>query len=100
MRLNWRPNGVSCGPKPPMWQDVQGWCVWRAKDGTAHTFGANAVNTSRANMKENAFAPGACNPLQRTTWLDSMTHPLVAGPDSTAPPGNRLKAPLRQTSPG
>jgi len=64
MRLNCRPNGVSCGPKPPMWQDVHGWCVCRAKDGTAHPFGANANNVSNASMSKGALTTGVGDLLQ------------------------------------
>jgi hypothetical protein len=47
-----------------MWQDVHGWCVCRAKDGTAHPFGANANNVSNASMSKGALTTGVGDLLQ------------------------------------
>src|SRR5690348_7666660 len=74
MRLKARPNGVSCGPNPPMWQDVQGCCVWRAKEGTARASGANAVHMTRPSIHATMTAAAPCR-RQHTLRLEIMVHP-------------------------
>jgi hypothetical protein len=63
-----------------MWQDVQGWCVWRAKEGTARALGTNPAQAVSASIHAMAILVSARGLRQQAMRSESMASSLPWAP--------------------